>query len=164
MNHGGDKVHAAGIGAGLHQNGVYIALDHTGNQGPQNFAGAVFRGIGQEGKVHPFQNQQPQGKHHHVYHAADGHGLADLHIAPDSQRHVDQQTQVAHPDTGDVLDHGADAVDAGGSKLVGEHEQLIVQGCQHCHEGDDEIGPYLFQISHEFSPEKRTISGFFPVL
>ncbi len=91
VDDGGDEVRAAGVGAGLDQNGVDIALDDTGHQGPQNFAGSVFRGIGEGAHVHVVQNQQGEREGDDIDHAPERQGLADLQIAPQGQRHVDDQ-------------------------------------------------------------------------
>ena len=104
---------------------------------PENFAGAVFRDVGEGGQVHLFQNQQSQRERDHVDHAADGHGLADLKITPDCQRDIDKQAQITHADAGDVLDHGTDTVDTGGSELVGENKQLVIDRRQQRNEGND---------------------------
>ena len=60
----------------------------------------------------------------------------------------DQQAQISHADAGYILDHGADAVDAGGGELVGENEHLIVHGGHKGHQRDDEISPCFFHCLH----------------
>ena len=96
------------------------------------------------------EQQQTQREGHHIHHAPQGDGLADLEIAPDCQRNVDQQAQVAHTDAEKVLDHGADTVDAGGGKLIGKYEQFIVHGGYQRHHGNDQIGPNFFHCLHSF--------------
>ena len=137
VDNGGNEIRTAGIGAGLDEDGVHKALNDARDHGAENFAGAVFRDVGEGGQVHLFQNQQSQRERDHVDHAADGHGLADLKIAPDCQRDIDKQAQITHADAGDVLDHGTDTVDTGGGELVGENKQLVIDRRQQRNEGND---------------------------
>ncbi len=137
MDDGGNEIRTAGIGAGFDENGVHKALNDARDHGAENFAGAIFRDVGEGRQVHLFQNQQSQRERDHVDHAADGHGLADLNIAPDCQRNVDKQAQITHADAGDVLDHGTDTVDTGGGELVGENKQLVIDRRQQRNEGND---------------------------
>ena len=149
MNNGRNEVGTAGVGAGLDENAVAEAHDDARHQGPHNAAGTVFRGVGNGGQIHLVQHQQRHGEHHHIHHAAYGKRLADLHIAPDGKGHIHQQAQVAHTDTGDVLNHGTDAVQPRGGKLIGEDEQLIVQRRQEGDGCNDHIGPgnlYFFVL------------------
>ena len=166
VDDGRQKVRASGIGAGLHEDGVDITHDDTGGQRPHDPAGAVGGGVGNGGEVHLVQDQQPQGKHHHIDHAPHGHGLADLKIDDQSQRHIDQQTHIANADAGYVLDHGTDAVEARWGKGIGEDKQLIVQRRRQGHQRNDKIGPnhpesthfpVLFSLPY-FLPEGR---GYF---
>ena len=87
-----------------------------------------------------------QGKRDYRDHAADGQGLADALIDHEGQGDVDKQAQIADAHAGKVLDHGADTVQAGGGKLIGEHENLIVKGTHHGHAHNDQIRPKLFHI------------------
>ena len=144
MDNGGNEIRAAGIGAGLDENGIYKALDDARDHGAENLAGAVFRDVGEGGQIHLVQDQQTQREGDHIDHAADGHGFADLNIAPDCQRNIDQQAQIAHADAGDILNHGTDTVETGGGKLVGEDEQLVIDRRQQRNEGNDKICPDLF--------------------
>ena len=137
MDNGGNEIRTAGIGACLDEDGVHKALNDARDHGAENFAGAVFRDVGEGRQVHLVQNQQSQREGDHVDHAADGHGLADLKIAPDCQRDIDKQAQITHADAGDVLDHGTDTVDTGGGELVGENKQLVIDRRQQRNEGND---------------------------
>ena len=119
------------------------ALNAARAHGAENFAGTVYRDVGEGRQVHHFQNQQSQRERDHVDHAADGHGLADLEIAPDCQRDIDKQAQITHADAGDVLDHGTDTVDTGGGDMVGEYEHLVIAGRRQRDEGNDKIWPDL---------------------
>ena len=144
VNNGGNEVRSAGVGAGLDEHAVAEAHDDAGNQGSHDLAGAVFRGVGEGGQVHMVHNQQPQGERDDIQHTPDGHWLAHLDVAPDGQRQVDQQAQIAHTDAGDVLDHGTDTVEPRGCKLVGEDENLIVQRCHQGNNRNHKISPDLF--------------------
>ena len=147
---GGHKIRAAGIGAGLHQNGVHIPHDDAGGQRSQNPTGAGLGGIGNGGHIHPVQNQKAHGKHHHIDHAPHGNGLADLTIDDQCQRDIDQQAHIAYADAADLLDNGADAVQSRRGEGIGKDEQFIVQRRQHGHGDDHKIGPDPFHIPHFF--------------
>ena len=67
---------------------------------------------------------------------------------------IDQQAQVTHADAGGILNYGADAVDTGGRKLIGEDEKIIIQRTDHGDGRNAEIGKNLFQPLH-FSPPWR---------
>ena len=160
MNDGCHKIRTAGVGAGLDQNGIEKAHDDAGRQRSQNPAGAVFRGIGKGGKIHPVQHQKTQGENHDIHHASHRQGPADLEEYQNRQGDIDHQAEIAHADTADILDHGADAVDPRRSELVGKHEKLIVESRQHCRESNDKIGPNKLNISHFSSFSKSFIVYF----
>ena len=94
------------------------------------------------------QDQKSDGEGEHIDHGTHGHGFADLNIAPDGQRHIDQQAQIAHGNARDVLDHGADTVQTRRGELVGKNEQLIVDGGNQSQSGNDQIGKRLFRSTH----------------
>jgi len=94
------------------------------------------------------QYHQTYREHHNINHAPQSHRLADLDIAPDGKGHIDQQGKVAHADTENMLDHGADAVEARRGKLVGEHEKLIVHRCHQGDAGDDQVCPDFLHPIH----------------
>ena len=148
VNNGRHEIRAAGIGAGLHENGIHIAHNNTRSQWPQNAAGSVLGGIGNGGQIHLVQNQQSYGEYHHIDHASDGNGFADLKEDQHRQRNIDQQAHIAYADAADILDDGADAVEPRGGKGIWKNEQFIVQCRQHCHGSNDKIGPDPLQIVH----------------
>jgi hypothetical protein len=98
------------------------------------------------------QNDQSQGKGQNIDHTPQSDGLAAFEIAKGRQRNIDEQTQRTHADTKDMLNDGADTIDSGGRKLIGEHEQLIVHRSDHTHTGNDEIGQNFSEFCHIFSP------------
>ena len=161
VNDGCHKIRTAGVGAGLDQNGIEKAHDDAGRQRSQNPAGAVFRGIGKGGKIHPVQHQKTQGENHDIHHASHRQGPADLEEYQNRQGDIDHQAEIAHADTADILDHGADAVDPRRGELVGKHEKLIVESRQHCRESNDKIGPNKLNISHFSSFSQSFIEYFF---
>ena len=146
------EVRAAGIGAAAHQHGVACAEDDTAHQGAQDGGGAVFRVVGDAGQVHLFQHHQHDTEDADIEHGAHGQALADLQIHHDGQGDVDEQGHVADADAGDVLDHGADAVQARRGELVREDEQMIIQRRDHGHGTDDHIGQRFLCLGlfHDF--------------
>ena len=94
------------------------------------------------------QYQQTQREHAHIDHAPQSDGLTDLDVAPDGQGDIDQQGEVSHTDAEDMLDHGADTVEARGGELVGEHEKLVIHRCHQGDAGDDQICPDLLHPTH----------------
>lgn len=144
MDQGRYEIRAAGIGTGPGQNGAVKAMDNAGHQGAQDLTGAVGGGIGEHGKIHMVQNDQTQRKCYHIDHAPKSNGLRALEVAHGSQRHIDQQAQGTHIDAEDMLDDGADAVDTGGSKLIGKDKQLIIQGSDQADTGNNKVSPNFF--------------------
>lgn len=131
VNQSRHKVHTAGGGAAPHQKRIGGTVDNTGNQRTEDLAGAVGRLIIEVGQVELIQEQQTQREGHHIDHTAAGHGTTDLPQNDQSQRDVDEQTQIADADAGYILNHGADAVETGRCKVVRKDKQLIVEGTEH---------------------------------
>ena len=158
VNDGGNKVRSAGKGAGLYQHRIAEPDDDTRGEGSDDPAGAVGGGVGKGGKVHIVQQQQAQGKGHHIQHAPYSQGLADCKIDPECQRDIDQQAEIAHADPGDILDHRTDTVYPGGGKLIGKHEKLIAYRRHHRDGNNGKVCPDLFQQNHSrsrFSSRRR---------
>ena len=152
VNDGGDKIGAAGVGAGPDEQGVAAAVNDAGHQRAEDGAGAVFRGVGKIGKIHIFQHHKADGEYHHIHHAAHGHRAADLAVNPDGQGDVDQQAHVAHADACQILYHGTQSVDTGGRKPVGENKQVVIDRADHRDPRDAKIGQRLFHAIHEPPP------------
>ena len=148
MYDGGNKIRTAGIGAGLHQNRKHITLNHTRNQGAQDLTGAVGRFVGKAGQIQPLQHDQKKGEGRNIQHAPHRDGLAHLKIGPQSQGDVDQQAQIAHIDAEDMLDHGADTVEACGSEAVAENKKLIAECIEQSQTDDQQIGHGFFAKFH----------------
>ena len=150
-----NKVRSAGVGAGLDQQRVAKAVDNAAHQRAKDGAGAIFRGISESGQIHIFQRHQADGKHRHINHASHSQGLVYLQVHPNRQRDVDHQAHIAHIDPRQILDHGADAVDTGRRKLIGEYKQVIIQRTNHGDRHDAQVCPYLFQPYHFLPPDER---------
>ena len=118
----GNKVCAAGIGAGMDQLGVNTAVDDTGNQRPQNGAGTGIGGVSEGGNVNVFQNGQGDGEAEYIHHRPKRNGFADFFVYQKSQGQIDQKIQRADLNIEQVLEHGANAVQARRGKFVGENK------------------------------------------
>ena len=123
MDQSGDKVDAAGGRAHLDQQRIACAHDDTGHQRPQDLTGGGV--VGKGGQVDFLKDQESGGKNQRIDHGAKGCGAADHQIHHNGQRNIDQQAHIAHGETGQVLDNGANAADARGGKAVGKDKNVI---------------------------------------
>ncbi len=123
-------------------------LMRPATRGADDGAGAVFGDVGDAGQVHLVQSQQDGGEGGHIHQRPNGQGAADLLIDQEGQGQIQQQAQVAHADAGEVLEHGAQAVQPGGGEAVGEHEQLIAHGADAGDDHNKAVGQDLFREFH----------------
>ena len=83
--------------------------------------------------------------------------LIDKYIHRNGQGNIDDQAQITHADTKDMLDHRADTVQAGRREFIGKNEDLIVQ---RSHDGDQRnhtVSDGLVGLFHVFRLEKGCI-------
>lgn len=100
----------------------------------------VLRVVLEGGEVEPLQQQKRARVHEAEHEGLDCEGAVDEEKGEHAQRYVDQQRKEADAERAvrHILDHRRDTVDAGGRKLVGCDEQLVVEREQTGERGDQQ--------------------------